>query len=554
MKHRYFMVKDKEFLSVGGQGHNSSSMNREDLIHTCQAVVTLGGNTVALPVSWESFEPEEGCFRPLIISNVIDTVRSFGLHLVILWFGTWKNGTMEYVPQWIKLDKERFPRTLYANGEYTSVLSCHSDINREAEATAFREFMKVIKECDEETQTVIGVQVDNETGIFAPVQRDFSDQGNSAFYSNVPVEIINYGQAHPESKLNKCWKVCGEHTDTTWEQTFGDQAAESCAAWHTAKYIDYVAAAGKAVYDIPFTVNVWLQDGPWGIAGLEYPCGGPMYLSTALDIWRAACKSIDFIAPDNYSECFDTYRSVCDAYEKSSEGWPLFTAESSNLVPNANYMFYAIGEKKAVGHHVFAIEDLVDDNGIPKPRAKAFINSFSMIRNVSELIMKYRGTSDMLVFLESPGYRFRHCRFDQWMCSMIAGGPDFAWNAMDFRHLDDAEREFDKRYDIREEMGRAFIFRTGENEFLMAGHQVRVFFHPAISGSGLLPYSLLNSTHQASSMETLSVEEGMMRDTKFTPLRVRTGDEARHGIWLTSDIGVVRVRLCPPEARAYDQP
>ncbi len=86
------------------------------------------------------------------------------MHLVLLWFATWKNGTMEYAPAWVKRDTRRFPRTLCKDGTPTAVLSCHSESNRLADEKAFCRLMRCIGEYDGTQNTVIGVQKSDQRG------------------------------------------------------------------------------------------------------------------------------------------------------------------------------------------------------------------------------------------------------------------------------------------------------------------------------------------------------------------------------------------------------
>ena len=46
-----------------------------------------------------------------------------------------------------------------------------------------------------------------------------------------------------------------------WEQVFGACAGEIFTAYYVASYVEKVAAAGKAVYDLPFSANCWLDKG-----------------------------------------------------------------------------------------------------------------------------------------------------------------------------------------------------------------------------------------------------------------------------------------------------
>ena len=84
-----------------------------------------------IPVPWERYEPEEGCFNDAFISRILSLAREYQLHLVLLWFGTWKNGTMEYTPEWIKRDTTRFPRVELKGGRKVLNLSPHCPANLE---------------------------------------------------------------------------------------------------------------------------------------------------------------------------------------------------------------------------------------------------------------------------------------------------------------------------------------------------------------------------------------------------------------------------------------
>ena len=189
MRHSCFTVSGKPFFSLGGQVHNSSSYPiggigegkaGEDAERSFQSVRAIGGNTIAVPVCWDAFEPEEGVYNTSYVHAIIDAVRSHGLHGILLWFGTWKNGQMEYTPAWVKKDRERFPRVRCKDGTETTVLSPHSRNNLEKDAEAFCELLKILKDYDEKRETIIAVQVENEPGIFAATRRDFSEQGTAA--------------------------------------------------------------------------------------------------------------------------------------------------------------------------------------------------------------------------------------------------------------------------------------------------------------------------------------------------------------------------------------
>lgn len=537
-----FQVDGAGFFSLGGQAHNSSSDSPADLDLACAAVTKLGGNTVALPISWERFEPEEGVFDRVYVKELIERVRRAGLRLVVLWFATWKNGTMEYAPSWVKEDSERFVRTLLPNGEATFVLSCHSEANSGADAAAFRELMRCIREIDERERTVICVQVENESGIYAPVSRDFSSAGERDFAAPIPAELVAYARAHPGSLLaERLRDQDAQAPRGSWQQVFGPDAATACTAWHIARYVERVAAAGKEAYDLPMSVNAWVDAGNWGVAGLDYPSGGPVHFNANLDIWKAALRSVDLICPDVYVEDADSYRQIIDAYGGVQEA--LFVPESLNQYPNTSLMMYAASEEKAIGYHVFAVEDLLSADGELTAIGQAFRRSFAILNAVRPLFERREAILTRHTFLQLPGMRRQRLGFEGWIGYAAFQGPPFDWNAMDLHHLDAIAREREPFGDIRQEGGRGFAIQTGPSEFFFAGHQVRVMLQQAPPEDGSIPYGMINDSLQAVALPSIAIEEGHIEAGEFLVDRRRTGDEARHGIWLQAGCGLVRVRL-----------
>ncbi|QBH04166.1 hypothetical protein EYC57_13295 [Xanthomonas oryzae] len=54
---------------------------------------------------------------------LIAGARRRGLRVALLWFGSWKNGQMHEVPEWIKRNEATYRRMRDANGEPVDVLS-----------------------------------------------------------------------------------------------------------------------------------------------------------------------------------------------------------------------------------------------------------------------------------------------------------------------------------------------------------------------------------------------------------------------------------------------
>jgi hypothetical protein len=66
------------------------------------AIDDLHANTLEIPIYWEQFEPEPGKFDTSIVDLIIKQAREHNVRLVLLWFGTWKNGSGHYIPLWAK--------------------------------------------------------------------------------------------------------------------------------------------------------------------------------------------------------------------------------------------------------------------------------------------------------------------------------------------------------------------------------------------------------------------------------------------------------------------
>src|SRR5689334_16513164 len=115
------LVDGQPYLMLGGQLHNSSAWPSE-LPRVFKALEELHANTMEAPVYWEQMEPQEGKFNWENVDALVNGAREHNLRVVFLWFGTWKNGNMHYVPQWVKTDTKRFARVIRADGNPIDVL------------------------------------------------------------------------------------------------------------------------------------------------------------------------------------------------------------------------------------------------------------------------------------------------------------------------------------------------------------------------------------------------------------------------------------------------
>jgi beta-galactosidase GanA len=257
------IVKDKPFLILGGELHNSSNSGLAYMHPIWERMAKKNLNTVIAPVYWELLEPEEGKFDFTLVDSMIMGARNKDLHLVILWFGSWKNGYSMYVPGWVKNNQEKYPRAKNKNGESFQMLSAFGETSMNADARAFRMLMRHIKDVDAKFQTVITMQIENELGLFS-TERDYCNQANKAYNSTVPGDLMKYlsankGRLQPE--IDSVWKTNGYKTTGKWEDVFGKSIVdkknwkflsslteELFTVYHYAHYIEKIASAGKEEY------------------------------------------------------------------------------------------------------------------------------------------------------------------------------------------------------------------------------------------------------------------------------------------------------------------
>jgi len=158
--HFSLIVDGKPFFVLGGQINNSSAWPA-NLPAAWASAEAMHANTVEAPVYWEQMEPTKGAFDFSAVDLLVNQAREHHVHLVLLWFGTWKNGQNHYVPEWVKSDPKTYPREETAYGKLLDVMSPSSSANLDADKTAFAALMRHVKSIDATEHTVIMVQVEN---------------------------------------------------------------------------------------------------------------------------------------------------------------------------------------------------------------------------------------------------------------------------------------------------------------------------------------------------------------------------------------------------------
>jgi hypothetical protein len=116
------LVDGAPFLMLSAQVNNSSNWPAM-LPKVWPAIAQLHANTVEVPIAWEQVEPREGEFDFSFLDTLLVQAREHIVHLVLLWFATWKNNGPAYAPEWVKLNNKRFPRVINAKGVMRDSLS-----------------------------------------------------------------------------------------------------------------------------------------------------------------------------------------------------------------------------------------------------------------------------------------------------------------------------------------------------------------------------------------------------------------------------------------------
>jgi len=338
----HLIVNGQPYLILGAEANNSSGSSLEFMRSSFAKLNAMHANTAVVSLSWELTEPEEGHFDFRLVDGLIKEARHHRLHLVFLWFGTWKNTFSTYTPAWVETDRTRFLSAQPEPGKDWGAVSAWSVAGRDADARAFAAVMRRIKQVDGTQHTVLMMQVENETGLIGGT-RDHVPAAETDYAGPVPPALMTYLQANHAAlipELREAWEAAGARSSGTWSEVFGAVADEVFMAWHYGRYVDAVAAAGKKEYPIPMFVNAWLEGSPG-----SYPMGGPV--SRMMDVWRAAGPHLDLFAPDIYGNVKD-FHEVSARYTRSRN--PLLVVESAPDATAANAFTAISGKHDAPAH------------------------------------------------------------------------------------------------------------------------------------------------------------------------------------------------------------
>ncbi|KAJ6077073.1 uncharacterized protein N7446_000009 [Penicillium canescens] len=502
------IVKGKPFLMLAGELHNSSLSSARYMADVWPAMKKQGINTLLGSVSWEQIEPIEGVFDFSELDKVILGAREHDIHLVLLWFGAYKNASSIYAPPWVKQDSKRFPRarSIKAGGgrNILDVVTPFSKECMEADAKAFGVLLAHLRVFDIDHSTVVMIQVENEPGILGD-SRDRSSLAEAAFRDPVPETLLHHLADNQHPQFTKRFSNVPQGGRHSWEEAFGpgEAADEVFMAFHFSRYFEKVAASGKAAYPIPLYANAWLNldnldavdssHAPFVVSTAvvaggsgpgKYPSGGPC--AHVLDVWRFGAPSLDLIAPDLY---FHDYEMVCKDY--TDKGNPLFIPEQRRDEHGARRVWLAYGTYGALGVSPFGI-----DTG-----PEAVGREYRLLSQVKDFVLG-----------APPAERFGFF-FDGVLDPSIVEKP---WTRIFGEIQVTVERAF---VFGKQGPGGGMIIRLADHKFLLVGYGFQASFKSVKKGctfTGILSAKELEVTG----------------DGNFRQLRVFNGDETRGGISL----------------------
>lgn len=466
-------VDGKPFFVLGGQVHNSSAWPSV-LPSVWAAMGALHANTLEVPIYWEQVEPEEGRYDLSLVDTLLTQAREHGVHLVLLWFATWKNGSNHYMPGWIKRQPGKYPNCVGINGQWIDSPSPVFETTLEADKKAFVAVMRHLAAADV-VHTVIMVQVENEAGSWGTV-RDYSAAAQKLFTGPVPSALLRPSVL---AELGHAGAKGG-----SWSAVFGSDADEYFHAWNVAHFIGQVAAAGKAVYPLPLYANAALRDPLTHPAASGYESGGPT--DNVIAIWKAAAPALDLVAPDIYLSGAAKIAKVVDLYTRADNA--LFVPEAELSFDKEKVLYEALAHG-GIGFSPFGIDG--------SERLAPFAQEYALLASLGGSLALWSFEGKISAAAEPEDHSAGSLDLGSWqaLVSFGTGRGD---------HMRPNEQA----------MGKALFIKLDENTFLVTGTLCRVSFRPVSSGKA---------------WQYLKVEEGAFVNGAFVAQRILNGDETDWG-------------------------
>jgi hypothetical protein len=404
----------------------------------------------------------------------------------------------------MKEDQQKNPFLLNQDGRTVDSPSVYAPARLAADKAAFAALMRHLRIADAQ-RTVLMVQVENEAGIWGGI-RDYRPEAEKEFAGAVPQKLIDALGKQPG----------------TWSEVFGEEADVAFQAWCIASYIQQVAAAGKAEYPLPLYVNAALRDPLHPGRPGTYESGAPT--DQNIQIYQVAAPSLSLIAPDIYMPDYAKYIRTIELYKRFNN--PLLIPETGNAPIYAHYIFAAIGNG-AIGFAPFGLDltaysnltegaqamgDKTTARNGAEARLEPVANEYALLAPIAAKLAAANLEGNLQGASEDPAVHTQTLDFPRWTVDLSYGLPAFGnWMKPKGNTPPD---------------GGAVIIALGPDEFLVAGHHVRVDFKPKFDQDTATPKKRL----------FLSVEEGAYDQAgKWKTARIWNGDQTDYGLNLPAE-------------------
>lgn len=498
------LVDGAPFLMLGAQANNSSNYPAM-LPKVWPVIEAMHANTLEIPIAWEQVEPVEGQFDFSFLDTLVEQARARKVRLVLLWFATWKNTGNSYAPEWVKRDTARFPRMKKPDGTTHYALSPHGRNTLEADKRAFVMMMRHLAKIDRD-HNVIMVQPENEAGSYG-LARDHAPEADRLFKGDVPAELVRALKVKPGS----------------WTAVFGKRAEQYFQTWHLARFIDEIAAAGKAVKPLPMYVNAALGDAFTDEGGNVGPSGGPNW--NVIPIWKAAAPHIDLVAPDIYNRDAPAVESFLEKYARPDNA--LMVPEIGNALDYGRFLWPALG-RGAIGFAPFGMDATgffnypLGAKALDAATMEAFSGPYAMLAPMARDWARIAFENP--VWGTAKGAKVQAKVFGRWQIAAEyglwqMGEPGWSsWTKIDPHPLAEAP------------VGGLVAAQLGPDTFLISGSHVRV----RLTAAGAAP------NQQA---QIISAEEGSFVAGKWTMRRRWNGDQIDYGLNFTGEPVMLKVTM-----------
>lgn len=373
-------VDGKPFIILGLQWDCDSCYSAETLISMMPVARKLGCNTAVLPLMWRLIEPEEGVYDFSILEAMLRGARENDLRVVPVWFGSYKNACLNYAPDWVRENEQRFRRAVKQDGTSLHNFACYScEETLRCDVRVVEKIFEYLRDHDPDHRVIL-FQVNNETG------------------------LLNTTRCH-------CPECNRRFAEADHMGLSGVRADELFSAERILSFMETIAQAAKAIYPLPCYMNAWLPGHSPDCLPGDYPSGGPV--ERVLGYYRQHKRFIDFVSPDVYDTGLNNFLRRCEEY--SFEGNSLYIAEHGAGVGSRaeQNVYYALGRYGAIGFDPWAIDCAFPGvegrplycrvTGRISDEAYELAQSYLPIRDAMQVIAHCQNTDRMAYWVQEPG-------------------------------------------------------------------------------------------------------------------------------------------------------